>query len=281
MDQMLTLKHVDVLPAAKIGSIISGVIGLITGVLVFIFSSLFSVAFHGPHSLAVFGVGAASIIILPIALLIVGFVCTAIEAWLYNIVANKIGGVKVDLTKNRLNRIDPSSMAKIYAVCGLIVGFVIGLVISIVSVFASVFAGPYALVGIAAVVIVPLLFAVCGFIFIYIVALLYNYIATKIGGVAIWLKAREVKKVGPLSYAKIEGTISVIFGIIAGIINAAVSIAATGTVLPVAGIGLGILAIILYPIFYFVIGFISTLFAAWLYNKLVPKIGAIKVTLSK
>jgi antibiotic biosynthesis monooxygenase (ABM) superfamily enzyme len=73
----------------------------------------------------------------------------------------------------------------------------------------------------------------------------------------------------------------VIFGIIAGIINAAVSIAATGTVLPVAGIGLGILAIILYPIFYFVIGFISTLFAAWLYNKLVPKIGAIKVTLSK
>lgn len=278
---MQTLKHVDVLPAAKISAITAAIVGFIIGIIIFISTSFASTLLPGVHRAAVFGLGAASIIILPIVLLIVSFVITSIEVWLYNLIAGKWGGAKVDIAKNRLNRIDPLSIARVYAICGAIVGFVIGLIISIVSIFASAFAGPFALVGIAAIIIVPLLAAIGGFIFIYIVALIYNYVASKIGGVVIMLKAMELKSVGPMSYAKIEAIISGIFGLIAGIIRAIISISTTSSILPVSGIGLGLVAIILYPVFYFIIGFVTTLFAALLYNWLAPRVGPIKITLSK
>ena len=103
-----------------------------------------------------------------------------------------------------------------------------------------------------------------------------------------------IKRIGPLSCAKIAGVTYAALGLLIG---ALVSLAAgLGLALsggqqnldakalsplpPMFGALMGVGAIIVFPILYGIIGFIFALIGAWIYNLLASWIGGIQVDIS-
>jgi small-conductance mechanosensitive channel len=92
-----------------------------------------------------------------------------------------------------------------------------------------------------------------------------------------------LKRVGPLPCAKITGTLYAILGLIIGCVFSLVALAsemisqtpASGRFAGVMGVG----SIVIFPILYGIVGFVSTLFAAWLYNVLAGFVGGVEVEL--
>jgi hypothetical protein len=89
-----------------------------------------------------------------------------------------------------------------------------------------------------------------------------------------------IRRIGPLSCAKIAGTLYAILGVVFGGIFSLVALAgafgsdAEGS--PFSMI-FGAGAIVLLPLFYGCLGFITTLIAAWLYNVLAGMVGGIEL----
>lgn len=94
----------------------------------------------------------------------------------------------------------------------------------------------------------------------------------------------EIKSVGVLSVAKINGLIGVVFGLIIGIFYAGLG-SLMMAFAPAAGTGmlmsLGFAAIIIAPIVYGLFGFISGAVGAWLYNLFAAWVGGIELELKK
>lgn len=91
-----------------------------------------------------------------------------------------------------------------------------------------------------------------------------------------------VKRVGPLSFARIGGTLYALLGLLGGVVFAMVT-AASGLVSrghdtsTPWGMGLGLGAVVLFPILYGAIGFVGCLLCAWLYNVLAGLVGGIEI----
>ena len=101
---MTKVKKIGVLSAAKIEGLFGVIIGLVSGVFWALASASFSrmwgpegYGYDNPMMYRWFGVGA--IIIMPIVYGVLGFICGAIGAWLYNLVAGWIGGLEIELEK--------------------------------------------------------------------------------------------------------------------------------------------------------------------------------------
>lgn len=91
---MSVIKSIDIMSWAKIQALFGIVFGLFYGVLFAVMGSI--IGFNkGMPGLEAFGF--MTIIIFPIVFAIMGFICGAIMAFLYNIFAGKIGGIKIDL----------------------------------------------------------------------------------------------------------------------------------------------------------------------------------------
>jgi hypothetical protein len=92
-----------------------------------------------------------------------------------------------------------------------------------------------------------------------------------------------IRRVGPLSCAKIMGTLNAVIGLIFGAIISLIAIAGgfaanqDGAGMIGAMIGTG--SIIILPIVYGCMGFITTLIAAALYNVLAGAVGGVEVDL--
>jgi hypothetical protein len=92
-----------------------------------------------------------------------------------------------------------------------------------------------------------------------------------------------LKRIGPLSCAKIAGTLYAIIGLLVGAVFAVVSLASgfganpsgDGGFRPLIGVG----AVVAFPILYGGMGFVTTLFGAWLYNILAEAVGGIEMDL--
>lgn len=91
-----------------------------------------------------------------------------------------------------------------------------------------------------------------------------------------------VKRVNPLSLAKVAGVLYALLGLLIGGIFSVVGIIA-GTLMPEdagpMGMLFGVGAIIALPIFYGVLGFIMSLIMAALYNLVAGMVGGIEVDL--
>ena len=94
----------------------------------------------------------------------------------------------------KLRKLGVMSVAKIYAVLGAIGGFIVGIIVSIMSlafssVISSASAGTAAMSGlfmaggVFAVIVMPIVYAILGFISGAIGAFLYNVVAGRIGGI--------------------------------------------------------------------------------------------------
>lgn len=103
--------------------------------------------------------------------------------------AKRIGsGVKYEW-----KQFDVMSVAKIQAVIMAIFGFIIGLFIAGISMlggaassFTGSLPGATGVVGIGAVIIFPIMYGIGGFISGAIGAIIYNFVAVKIGGIIVY-----------------------------------------------------------------------------------------------
>ena len=90
-----------------------------------------------------------------------------------------------------------------------------------------------------------------------------------------------VKKIGVLSLAKIQGIIGAVMGILVGIMFAFMGM--VNALLGTEGAGLGVVLsfsmIILAPIMYGVMGFVSGAIVAWIYNVCADRIGGLEIDL--
>ncbi len=95
----IEMKKFDIMSVAKIYAILMAIFGFIVGLM----TAIAGAAIGGAAGAAVPGMGAAiggmalaAIIIMPIMYAIFGFIAGAIGAWLYNLVAERIGGIQFE-----------------------------------------------------------------------------------------------------------------------------------------------------------------------------------------
>ena len=90
-----------------------------------------------------------------------------------------------------------------------------------------------------------------------------------------------INRVGPLSCAKITGTLYAILGLIIGACISLFAMAGSMTSERAGGAMLGAVmgvgAIIVMPLFYGLMGFIVTLISAWLYNVAAGIVGGVEI----
>ena len=90
-----------------------------------------------------------------------------------------------------------------------------------------------------------------------------------------------IKRIGPLSFAKLSAVLYAVMGLVVGGVFSLVGLAGgfASETTGAAGVGaiVGVAAIVLFPIFYGLMGFVITLFAAWLYNFAADVVGGIEV----
>lgn len=90
-----------------------------------------------------------------------------------------------------------------------------------------------------------------------------------------------IKRIGPLSLAKLSGLLYAIAGLVLGGIFslAAMAGAFASQTADAAGFEaiIGVGAVIVFPILYGVMGFVGTLIAAWLYNVAAGVVGGVEV----
>jgi hypothetical protein len=92
---MVTIKRISPLSAATLAGLMYAIIGLVLGLLFTAFSGFLK----GPAGTAPPGpfFGPAAIILLPLFYGVIGFVFTWIGAWLYNLLAGKVGGIQIEI----------------------------------------------------------------------------------------------------------------------------------------------------------------------------------------
>jgi hypothetical protein len=90
-----------------------------------------------------------------------------------------------------------------------------------------------------------------------------------------------IKRVDPVSCAKIAGTLYAIFGVVVGGIVSLVALAggfgsntsAPAAIRAIIGVG----SVVVFPIFYGSMAFVAALTGAWLYNVLAKAVGGIQL----
>ncbi len=90
-----------------------------------------------------------------------------------------------------------------------------------------------------------------------------------------------IKRVGPLSCARLSGLLYAVIGLILGGIFSLVAMVGgfSSETAGDAGIGamIGVGAVLVFPILYGLMGFVATLIAAWLYNVAAGIVGGVEV----
>jgi hypothetical protein len=95
-----TLKRIAPLQFGKVAGIVYGLISLIFVPFFFIFAVIGSFTPHtasNPSPLIMIGMSLVMAIIFPIIYGVMGFVFGALSAWAYNLIANWVGGIEVDV----------------------------------------------------------------------------------------------------------------------------------------------------------------------------------------
>ena len=93
---MKEIKRLDVVSVATILGVLYAILGLIFGIIFAIVGTATMGIADLPSGLGLF-FGAGAIIFLPIFYGILGFIVGAIVAFFYNIIAGRIGGIKMEL----------------------------------------------------------------------------------------------------------------------------------------------------------------------------------------
>ncbi|HET9468758.1 MAG TPA: hypothetical protein VFO48_10110 [Vicinamibacterales bacterium] len=88
-----------------------------------------------------------------------------------------------------------------------------------------------------------------------------------------------IKRVGPLSFARLTGLLYAVIGLLIGGIFSLAAMAGVSDSHELAGFGvvIGVAAVIVFPILYGGLGFLTSLVAAWLYNLAAGMVGGVEL----
>lgn len=205
LENLNEIKSIPVMPLALITSAISAIFVLIVALIIMPLVAAYipvisqiasSMPLNGTNitaesvsALGTFGIVGSilSIIILPVVTFILVFIVTAISAGLYNLLAPRTGGIKLEFSvaseMYEIVSISPVHVALIIALIAAIWGLIIGIIAVIISAaYGQVIFGLGLLVGL---VIGGL---IASFIIYAILALIYNFLRPKIGGIKLELQ---------------------------------------------------------------------------------------------
>ena len=90
-----------------------------------------------------------------------------------------------------------------------------------------------------------------------------------------------IKRIGPLSCAKIAGTLYLFLGLVIGGAISLIAMAGGFTTgaphIPGMGAIIGVGSIIFFPLMYGCLGFVTALIGAWLYNLMAGFVGGLQI----
>jgi len=267
---MVELKRIGVLSAAKMAGVIELVVCAFLAAFLLVAGGV-AVAFLGPTFSSLKGMGAFVLLVLPVIGAIMGFCGSAVLVFLYDVLASRMGGMTFELKGKRVDRVGIISVAKMAAVFGAFVGVVSGVSAAAVSVSASSVPVAIVVVAIAVIATSAILFA-----FAALLALLYNLAAPLLGGVTLDISGGKLAGIGIAPYAGMAGLFSMVGGLFDGIIFALMgSDPAVSATMPAAAATFGVLSVVIFPVAYFIFGFVCAALQAWLYNWLSGRIGGV------
>lgn len=296
---MVEIQKIKPTSFTLMSSSISAILAFIYGILLAIAAGIIAAVLPpqlAPISSLLTGLGIAAIIAFPIMAFLIGLSTVFLSVILYNLLAPRVGGVKLDMDGNNVASIPVVPFALILSIIMAIWAFIFGLLAATLlapvtgligtaipmignatNMTALTGAGFGALVAFGAVffiIIMPILVFIFAFIGHALFALFYNYIAIRVSKIQLDFEAitdsfNRLVNIPIVPAALALAIISAIFGLIQGILNIGAA----------PNISSGILALILDIIINFIATFIIVAIGAWLYNFLAPRIGAIKLAL--
>ena len=290
------IKSIKLTPFTRMSASIYGILGFIGAVVMLIALIIVQatglIPQIGQFNL-VTGLGIPLIVLLPIGAFFSTIVVSFFSVLLYNLLVPKLGGVKLELEGNEVEKIPVISFSLILSAIGAIWAFIIGLVLSAVisplfSLISAISASPAAanitanitnasgatiptgaeigsagiVVSIVLIIGLPIMAFVFGFIWNALFALFYNYIVTRVTKIQLEFgqiteSLHELKQIPVIPTALAVALVYTLLGLISGILS--------------GNYGEFISNFIIY--------FIETALIALLYNYLAPKIGTIKLNL--
>jgi len=213
------IKSLKLTPFTKMSATIYGILGLIGALVMLVALTIIQVSGVLPQIgqfNLVTGIGIPLIILLPIGAFFSTIVASFFSVLLYNTLVPRLGGVKLELEGNEVEKIPVISFSLILSAIGAIWAFIIGLVLSAVisplfSLISAISASPAAanitanitnasgatiptgaeigsagiVVSIVLIIGLPIMAFVFGFIWNALFALFYNYIVTRVAKIQL------------------------------------------------------------------------------------------------
>ncbi|MCE7699322.1 MAG: hypothetical protein K8E24_011130 [Methanobacterium paludis] len=145
----------------------------------------------GLGSIGALGIVGLLILIIgvPIVMFIVSFIMTALAAIFYNLLAPKIGGIEFEFEalKEKLYGINSIPPIKLALIASIVMA-IINLIFELISTVGSIAMGSSATAGVISLLINVVFNFIIAFILYAIMAVLYNYLAPRIGAVKLELE---------------------------------------------------------------------------------------------
>lgn len=241
MEELKEIKSVAIVPYTMMSSSISAVVGLIYALILVLVLGVVAVFLPSEASiitgiLMTFSV--ALIIILPVGSFLISILSSFLIAFIYNLLVPRVGGIKVGIVEmEEIMSISVIPVSLILSVLYTIITFLIMLIVAPILVVALQGAtlaaiststsvagldglGALGIIGMLVMIIgVPIVVLVATFISTAIMALVYNFLAPKIGGVklkfaSIREKSFEIKKISPIPLALIGAVVMTVVNFI-------------------------------------------------------------------
>lgn len=236
MEESKEIKSVSIVPFTLMSSLISAVLGLLYA-LIFILTLGVVAIFVPSISSSIAGIlftsAVAIILILPVSSFLLSIFSSFILVLTYNLLVPRIGDIKLkmrDMKEVRSVEVIPLSLmlSTLYTILSFIIMLIVAPILVLVIQFAALSAiststlpelggiGALGIIGIIVMVIgIPLLVFISTFICIAIMALLYNFLTPKIGGIRLKFSTVtdnlfEIKKIKPVPLALILAVVSTI-----------------------------------------------------------------------
>ncbi|NYB52926.1 MAG: hypothetical protein HVN35_10270 [Methanobacteriaceae archaeon] len=300
MEEVKEIKSVTIVPFTLMSSAVSAVMGLIYAVILVLILGLVAVFLPSTAS-AITGIlltsAVAIILVLPVGSFLLSILSSFLLAFIYNLLVPKVGGIKLgmhDMKEVRSLPVIPLSLmvSILYTIFSFLLMLIVaplimvvlqGAAIAAVSTSSSVVPdsgglGALGIIGIILMIIgIPVVVFIFTFIYSALLALFYNLLAPKIGGVRFKFNEVkdnlfEIKKIKPIPLALISAVVLTILNFLFSLPQI-IMYFAIGNTLGGIGYFLG------NTIGSFIATFIIYAIMALLYNFLRPAIGGVELEL--
>jgi len=292
MIEIKDVKSIEIVPYTLMTSSISAVLALIYALLFIIIISITSIYVPGLSASLIVTLAIAMILMFPTAGFLISIIQSFLTALLYNLLVPRLGAIKLGFEDmNEIKNVPVVPLALMASALGGIIIFLIMLIVGpIIAVSLQVAASSagaaipglssfpaLGIVGILIMVIgVPIVMFISIFIATAIMAIIYNLLAPKIGGIKFNFGSAvenlfEIESIPVVQFAIITTVVITLFGLITQVISFIAAVA-MGQAITTQLISLvtGVLTDLVF-------GFIIYALTAFLYNYFRPKIGGIKL----